>query len=69
MKPITNSHLLGYIGECVVAKYFGATMSKDRYDDEKDIYHFGASLKDLGKKWFAVSKMDINSFEILGKLK
>ncbi|WP_066356037.1 virulence RhuM family protein [Aliarcobacter skirrowii] len=37
--------------------------------DEKDIYHFGASLKDLGKKWFAVSKMDINSFEILGKLK
>ena len=37
MKPITNSHLLGYIGECVVAKYFGATMSKDRYDDEKDM--------------------------------
>lgn len=37
--------------------------------DEKEIYHFGASLKDLGKKWFAVSKMDINSFEILGKLK
>ena len=36
--------------------------------DEKDIYHFGASLKDLGKKWFAVSKMDINSFELLGKL-
>ena len=37
--------------------------------DEKEIYHFGASLKDLGKKWFAVSLMDINSFEILGKLK
>ena len=37
MKPMTNSHLLGYIGECVVAKYFGATMSKDRYDDEKDM--------------------------------
>lgn len=37
--------------------------------DEKEIYHFGASLKDLGKKWFAVSKMDINSFELLGKLK
>ena len=37
MKPMTNSHLLGYIGECVVAKYFDATMSKDRYDDEKDM--------------------------------
>ena len=46
-------------------------LSHDRFliIDEKDIYHFGASLKDLGKKWFAVSRMDINSFEILGKLK
>ena len=45
-------------------------LSHDRFliIDEKDIYHFGASLKDLGKKWFAVSKMDINSFELLGKL-
>lgn len=46
-------------------------LSHDRFliIDEKDIYHFGASLKDLGKKWFAVSKMDINSFELIGKLK
>ena len=46
-------------------------LSHDRFliIDEKDIYHFGASLKDLGKKWFAVSLMDINSFELLGKLK
>ncbi|PRM92009.1 DNA-binding protein [Arcobacter cryaerophilus gv. occultus] len=45
-------------------------LSHDRFliIDEKDIYHFGASLKDLGKKWFAFSKMDINSFELLGKL-
>lgn len=45
-------------------------LSHDRFliIDEKEIYHFGASLKDLGKKWFAVSKMDINSFEILEKL-
>jgi hypothetical protein len=26
--------------------------------DEKDCYHIGASLKDLGKKWFAFSKME-----------
>ncbi|MCT7498981.1 virulence RhuM family protein [Aliarcobacter cryaerophilus] len=46
-------------------------LSHDRFliIDEKDIYHFGASLKDLGKKWFAVSKMDIDSFEIIWRLK
>ncbi len=45
-------------------------LSHDRFliIDEKEVYHFGASLKDLGKKWFAVSKMDINSFEIVKKL-
>jgi len=37
--------------------------------DEKEIYHFGASLKDLGKKWFAFSKMDISSVKVLDKLK
>jgi hypothetical protein len=45
--------------------------SHDRFliiDDE--IYHFGASLKDLGKKWFAFSKLNkdcFNMFERLGK--
>jgi len=45
-------------------------LSHDRFliIDEKEVYHFGASLKDLGKKWFAVSKMDINSFELLERL-
>ncbi|NOZ36042.1 MAG: ORF6N domain-containing protein [Chlorobi bacterium] len=36
--------------------------------DSKEIYHFGASLKDLGKKWFAFSKFDMEAIEILGKL-
>lgn len=27
--------------------------------DNKELYHFGASLKDLGKKWFAFSKLQI----------
>ncbi len=36
--------------------------------DNKEIYHFGASLKDLGKKWFAFSKFDMKAIEILGKL-
>ena len=36
--------------------------------DNKDVYHFGASLKDLGKKWFAFSKFDKEAFKLLDKL-
>lgn len=45
-------------------------LSHDRFlvIDEKEVYHIGASLKDLGKKWFAFSKMDINSLDIIKKL-
>jgi phage regulator Rha-like protein len=36
------------------------TQSHDRFliIDGKEVYHLGASLKDLGKKWFAFSKME-----------
>ena len=37
--------------------------------DDKDVYHFGASLKDLGKKWFAFSKMDKTAFALMDNLK
>ena len=39
------------------------TQSHDRFliIDQNEVYHIGASLKDLGKKWFAFSKMDKNS--------
>jgi hypothetical protein len=36
--------------------------------DEKEIYHIGASLKDLGKKWFAFSKFETGAIEMLKKL-
>jgi hypothetical protein len=36
--------------------------------DSATVYHFGASLKDLGKKWFAFSKMEIGAVEMIGKL-
>ena len=44
--------------------------SHDRFliIDEEVIYHIGASLKDLGKKWFAFSKINLNINEILSKL-
>ena len=41
------------------------TQSHDRFliIDGKEVYHLGASLKDLGKKWFAFSKLDAKSVE------
>ena len=44
--------------------------SHDRFliVDNSDVYHIGASLKDLGKKMFAFSKMGIPAGEILAKL-
>ena len=45
------------------------TRSHDRFlfiDDE--VYHIGASLKDLGKKWFAFSKMGLDANTLLQNL-
>ena len=36
--------------------------------DDKTVYHFGASLKDLGKKWFAFSRFDKEAFSLLEKV-
>ena len=46
------------------------TKAHDRFliIDDKDVYHFGASLKDLGKKWFAFSKMDKAALELMQNL-
>lgn len=44
--------------------------SHDRFliIDEVEVYHIGASLKDLGKKWFAFSRLNIDPAELIGKL-
>jgi len=44
--------------------------SHDRFliIDHETVYHIGASLKDLGKKWFAFSKINIDALEIIKKL-
>jgi len=36
--------------------------------DEKEIYHIGASLKDLGKKWFAFSLLEVESFGLVDRI-
>jgi phage regulator Rha-like protein len=37
--------------------------------DENELYHLGASLKDLGKRWFAFSRMDGFVKEVLNHLR
>jgi len=46
------------------------TDSHDRFliIDETDLYHIGASIKDLGKKWFGFSKMNMQSVNVLKRL-
>jgi hypothetical protein len=46
-------------------------LSHDRFliIDDHEVYHIGASLKDLGKKWFGFSKMDEKSLGILERLR
>ena len=52
----------------IQAKTF--TKAHDRFliIDKKEVYHLGASLKDLGKKWFAFSKMDKSSVTIINSI-
>ena len=35
---------------------------------DETVYHLGASIKDLGKKWFAFNRMDMPTSELLQKL-
>ncbi len=50
-------------------KKFNASHDRFLIIDDTEVYHIGASLKDLGKKWFGFSKMDSESFEMMGRLK
>jgi hypothetical protein len=36
--------------------------------DNQEVYHIGASLKDLGKKWFAFSKMRLDVGDLISRL-
>lgn len=46
-------------------------MAHDRFliIDENEVYHIGVSLKDLGKRWFAFSKMEMSALEMLARVK
>jgi len=36
--------------------------------DDKELYHIGASIKDLGKRWFAFSRMDSLAEQVLERI-
>ncbi|MGE4511349.1 MAG: ORF6N domain-containing protein [Sulfurimonadaceae bacterium] len=52
----------------ITLKKFDASHDRFLILDNKELYHIGASLKDLGKKWFAFSKFEMESFDILKRL-
>jgi hypothetical protein len=46
----------------------GQNPTQGIFFDGKTVYHLGASLKDLGKKWFAFSKMDSSGLTVMERL-
>ncbi|MDO5523892.1 MAG: DNA-binding protein, partial [Bacteroidia bacterium] len=52
----------------IEVKVFAKSHDRFLILDNKTVYHIGASLKDLGKRWFAFSKIGINAREIIKKL-
>ena len=53
----------------ITIKKFSKAHDRFLIIDETTIYHIGASLKDLGKKWVAFSKMDLQAMEMITNLK
>lgn len=54
--------------EAIEIKEFKQSHDRFLIIDNKEIYHIGASLKDLGKKWFAFSRFDKGAVDMLTKL-
>lgn len=52
----------------VIIKLFTESHDRLLIIDQKVLYHIGASLKDMGKKWFAFSRMDSLTEQVLDKL-
>ena len=67
---VTSNNNLNLKSQFATIKIKEFKNSHDRFIiiDSKTVYHFGASLKDLGKKWFAFSKMDIGAIDMLTRL-
>ena len=51
----------------IAVKTFSNAHDRFLFIDD-DVYHIGASLKDLGKKWFAFTRMQLKAPQLLKKL-
>jgi len=76
IKKATNEIILidNYVDESVLTLMTKRQKSANSHDrfliiDGKELYHLGASLKDLGKKWFAFSKMDSLCKQVLENIR
>ncbi|MDD2904963.1 MAG: RhuM family protein [Sulfurimonas sp.] len=56
-----------FVSDLIKSAKNSITLFDNYIDDE--IYHIGASLKDLGKKWFGFSKMERESFRVMGRVR
>lgn len=54
--------------EPVKVKIFSKSHDRFLIIYNETVYHIGASLKDLAKKWFAFSKIELNATEMINKL-
>jgi len=54
--------------DAITIKEFKGAHDRFLIIDGNELYHIGASLKDLGKKWFAFSKMDAQTLNLLKKI-
>jgi hypothetical protein len=48
---------------------FGKAHDRFLIIDETEVYHLGASLKDLGQKWFAFTRLETGSVTIIQQIK
>ena len=64
--------MLSKRGEGVTATVYTAKVDKrlqlDLKRHDTDVYHIGASLKDLGKKWFAFARLHLDAKELLDRI-
>jgi len=54
--------------ELIEVKVFAKSHDRFLIIDNKTVYHIGASLKDLAKKWFAFSKIELDANELINKI-
>ena len=62
-----NRHNAQY--DNITVKTFKKSHDRFLIIDNQTVYHIGASLKDLGKKWFAFSKINLDVDYLMNKLR